>query len=91
MLPISGGALPIIGCSQSDHISRALLPKGECVRTERASGTIPHPCLSPPPLTKQSAPKNEGVILSSAVPELWFSSSGGVCVCMRVCREPLYL
>ena len=29
--------------------------------------------------------------LSSAVPELWFSSSGGVCVCVRVCREPLYL
>ena len=29
--------------------------------------------------------------LSSAVPELWFSSSGGVCVCMRVCREPLYM
>ena len=31
------------------------------------------------------------MILSSAVPELWFSSSGGVCVCVRVCREPLYL
>ena len=30
-------------------------------------------------------------ILSSALPELWFSSSGGVCVCVRVCREPLYL
>ena len=29
--------------------------------------------------------------LSSAVPKLWFSSSGGVCVCVRVCREPLYL
>ena len=30
-------------------------------------------------------------ILSSAMPELCFSSSGGVCVCVRVCREPLYL
>ena len=30
-------------------------------------------------------------ILSSAVPELWFCSSGGMCVCMRVCGEPLYL
>ena len=29
--------------------------------------------------------------LSSAVPELWFCSSGGVCVRMRVCSEPLYL
>ena len=29
--------------------------------------------------------------LSSAVPELWFCSSGGVCVRMRVCSEALYL
>ena len=29
--------------------------------------------------------------LSSAVPELWFCSSGGVCVRVRVCSEPLYL
>ena len=29
--------------------------------------------------------------LSSAVLELWFCSSGGVCVCVRVCSEPLYL
>ena len=29
--------------------------------------------------------------LSSAVPELWFGSSGGVSVCVHVCREPLYL
>ena len=33
----------------------------------------------------------EMLILSSAVPELWFCSSGGVCVRMRVCSEPLYL
>ena len=32
-----------------------------------------------------------GQNLSSAVPELWFCSSGGVCVRMRVCSEPLYL
>ena len=32
-----------------------------------------------------------GLFLSSAVPELWFCSSGGVCVRMRVCSEPLYL
>ena len=36
-------------------------------------------------------PPPGGDALSSAVPELWFSSSGGVCVCVRVCREPLYL
>ena len=40
---------------------------------------------APAPLTTST------YILSSAVPELWFCSSGGVCVCMRVCSEPLYL
>ena len=42
-----------------------------------------------PPAQKVVRPST--MILSSAVPELWFCSSGGVCVRMRVCSEALYL
>ena len=40
---------------------------------------------------KETSEEDNHCNLSSAVPELWFCSSGGVCVCMRVCSEPLYL
>ena len=45
-----------------------------------------HPCVvSGDGRATQGTAQHPGPTLSSAVPELWFSSSGGVCVCVRAC------
>ena len=61
-----------------------LVPAGGGVQFPRGN-VLPRNCF------KCGQPGHWASNLSSAVPELWFCSSGGVCVCMRVCSEPLYL